>query len=381
MPLWLLSISLKGASVLSSWQTNSNWTWTRSHSHPAFESCDACLDWIDGQLELEGRTITWLKKDEGLAFSWQYSYRDWVGPRNQTVYLKNQSNPLNESELLAVWFQTTQKYREIRTDVATGRAGIWNCLLDYLDSALGKLRRVANGTVLYSGIRGSESLAWGLTSESGDALIKPGDVIVATSQVSYTSDDDIARHYATNDDPGLRAVMLVATGPLSAVEISPFSLAPFDFEHVSPPGTRLLVRAVEDDVLLSVYRESVNVSFVNVTELEPVPTIWEDDSQIPPSSESVETQTLSLPSSESVGTQTRSLPSTGELGSKSWWEEGSRAKLWFGIAVGVTVIVIVLGAWMCCLTRCCRQPCSRPGDQILPSDDPLLTLSQSCAST
>jgi hypothetical protein len=353
------------------------------------------MDWIDEQLALENRTIAWLNKVDGLSHIWEGVYRDSIGLRDQTPYLKDVANPLTVSEMLAIWFQTGEKYRELQRDVRSGRAGVWNCFYDYLESGLRKLKGAPNGTILYTGIRPADGIAWGLTSESGEVLVKPGDVIIATSQGSSTPDFDRARHYATNGPSNLRALMLWASGPLSAVDITSFSTEVRDLEHLCLPGTRLLVHSLENTDIEDPWHELFNITFINVTELEPAPTIWEEGPEwgssaiLQTRSSTVEmssaggghTQTWSLAPTVELGSASVSLSRTVELGSvdgvptagQSWWQNSARAKVFMGIAIGVTVIALVLGVWMCCIKRWCRPPCTGESDQLLQPSDPLLT--------
>jgi hypothetical protein len=276
-----------------------------------------------------------------LDFEFANSYRNTFKSLNQGPYLKDPANPLDESEILAIWFYTADFFWQLRQDIMNGTAGLWNCYFDFYDNATSKLAVAPSTTVLFSGISRNNSVAWGLTDQAGDLLFGIGDIIVATSPGSSTDDFNVAYEFMNiAGATPLHGLLFEITDPRTPVDIAKFSKYPREREFMFSPGARLEVVDIENlncSVLnCDTQTNPMILTVATLTELEPAKVVWKDGAQ------------------EGL-TQTPS-PSPA-LAKAEFWASTGRSKAFFGVMIAALLLFGVFGMWTLLLTEWCRRPC------------------------
>jgi hypothetical protein len=334
----VLSVSAKNATIQTSWEPKPNWVFTRYREYPKFDTCHQCLKWIDDQLKGRDRSFDW---DHLVNGEFTSSYMNKFQDLDQTPFLQNPANRLDESEILAIWFYTTDDFWRLRADIMSGTAGLWNCYFDFYYRAIDKFAPTRL-PVLWSGISRRNSVPWGLTSSDGTVLIHEEDIVVATSPGSSSASFEVAASFmAIRSGTPIHGLIFEIGNPRTAVDISSFSKYPFEREFLFSPGVRLQVEMLEetDWSSLGLGPSAWPVTIVTMSELDPTSFVWKEGAE--------------------PGLTPTQSPEGDQGGA---WATIAQSKAYFGVMIGALVLFIIAFVWVWISTDHCKQPCGGHDD-------------------
>ena len=156
--------------------------------------------------------------------------------KNSHYNLKDEKSPLTYDEVLSIYIYTCSTPlrvdRMLTEQLATGDAGDWNCFLDYLFSAMDKIKGTeAQDKEVYRGVSPPE-----YDEKVWNTKFRQGDIVSMDAFTSSTVEQRVAAEYSVSHV----IVNLKKIGQRPKY-VTPYAHLTTEAEFLWPPGSRLKV--------------------------------------------------------------------------------------------------------------------------------------------